>query len=422
MTDDFVARARTVAARAARESYGRLVAVLAAGHGDLQLAEDALSGAFEQALRLWPGAGVPANPEGWLITVARNRQRDVWKSADRRRAVPLDPADDGHWTASVDPFADLDPDRIPDERLALLFVCAHPAIDETVRTPLMLQTVLGFEAAEIAAAFAVAPTAMAQRLVRAKKRIRDTRIRFAVPTRQDLPGRLPAALEAVYGCHAIGHRVHDGREMAVEAQYLAVTLATLVDDPEAWGLAALITLSLARESGHGEVDYLPLDAQDAARWDAVLIAEGEAYLRRASGRPPGRFQLEAAVQAVHCARATTGRTDWPALRTLYEALAVVAPTWGGLVALAATVGRLDGPPAGLRRLDDIGDGIAAFQPAWAVRAHLLAADGQVDPARAAYDRAIALSADPGVREFLRRRSAEAAAVRRSPTPGGTSAG
>ncbi|MGH3252023.1 MAG: RNA polymerase sigma factor [Trebonia sp.] len=384
---------------AARASYGRLVAILAAPTGDLPLAEDALADAFERALASWPDRGVPDNPEGWLLTVARNRLRDGWKSAAHRGSAPLEAATElGRYTLD-----NLDADAVPDRRLELLMVCAHPAIDAGIRTPLMLQAVLGFDAAQIAAAFAVPPAAMAQRLVRAKRRIKNTRIPFVIPDRYALPERLPAVLEAVYGCYAMAWpQAGDVDSLAAEAHYLAVTLATLLEtEPEAWALAALVTLSLAR-ARPARLPYLPLDEQDPADWDAALIASGEAYLRLADGAvTPGRFYLEAAIQAVHCDRARTGVTDWDALGTLYAALVRVAPSLGARVAHAAVVGRLQGPGPGLNLLDQIGD--EAFQPLHAVRADLLTRCGRREAGREAYDRAIALTDDARVRAYLQSR-------------------
>lgn len=393
---------RRVAEHAARHSYSRLVALLAASTGDLVLAEDCLAGAFEQALLSWPDVGVPTNPEGWLLTVARNRQRDVWKSSAYRMSDPLDAAI-GQADAAI-ALDVVDPDAIGDKRLELLFVCAHPAIAPAIRTPLMLQAVLGFDAARIATAYAVPAAAMAQRLVRAKRRIKNTRIPFVVPNQCDMADRLDAVLEAVYGCYAISWSNDD--DLADEARHLAVTLASLLpDEPETWGLAALITLSLSRAPGRAEA-FVPLDEQDTSTWDLSLIADGESCLRHAGrGGAPGRFQLEAAIQAVHCARARTGRTEWPALHTLYSALIVVAPSLGAQVALAAVTARTDSPQAGLAILTGLADA-EHFQPFHATRADLLARAGQAGEAAAAFETAAQLTTDPSHRDYLLRRAGE----------------
>ncbi len=407
MTQDAAARAEELA----RAAYGRLLAVLAAKDGDIESAEDCLAEAFAQALSSWPETGVPHNPEAWLLTVARNRRHDLRRSAAHRLSDPLD---DVARSGTLPVVEDLDPDAIPDRRLALLFVCAHPAIDPAVRTPLMLQAVLGFDADQIARAFAIPATAMAQRLVRAKRRIRDARIPFVVPERSHMPERLAPVLEAVYGTYAIDFPLVAGTELrdslATESHYLATTLVELLpEEAEALGLAALISLSLAREPARGTAgEFVPLDEQDSSLWDTELIALGEHLLHRARALGGmGRFQIEAAIQSVHCARATSGVTDWHSLLTLHTALVAIAPTLGARVAHAAAVGRAEGSQAGLEALDTItDDAVQRFQPAWATRAHLLAEAGRTEAAVRAFERALSLTTDNGARRYLERRRAQ----------------
>ena len=410
------ARSAAVAARsagvAARDSYGRLLALLAASTSDLAAAEDALADAFERALRTWPSQGVPGSPDAWLLTVARNRLRDEWKSARAQRAVPL-----GYGWDTLAWIDEIDIDSVPDRRLELMLVCAHPAIERAMHTPLMLNTVLGFTAGQVGRAFSVPSSTMATRLVRAKKRIKATGIPFRIPDRADLPARMTSVLEAVYGAYVIDWATGpQDRRLPSEALHLAEVLATLVPaDPEARGLAALIELSAARAPARLDAGgrFVPLAGQDPSLWNPQLIGRAHEHLRAAHARGRlGRFQLEAAIQAVHCARGPDGTTDWPTLLRLHRILHSVAPSLGSGVALAAVTAEVDGPAAGLATLDELleeaGQRARWFQPAKATRAHLLTQLGRKEEAVAAYDSAISLTHETAERQYLERRRDQAA--------------
>jgi len=396
--------------RVARESYGKLVAFLAARTRDVAGAEDALSEAFAAALVDWPKNGIPNNPEGWLLTVARRRQIDVV----RQRRTAEGAADHLKFLSEMaSAQTDLDA-GIPDERLALMFACAHPAIDAGIRAPLMLQTVLGFDAAAIASAFLISPATMGQRLVRAKNKIKQAGIPFRVPDRDELGPRLDAVLEAIYATYAEGWADPAGtdarrRNLAEEAIWLGRLVESLLPgEPEALGLLSLMLHTHARRAArrdeHGE--YVPLSQQDPGLWDATLIDEAEALLVRASrlGRT-GRYQLEAAVQSAHVIRRNTGKPDWIAIERLYDAL--VAITGSPVVAInrAVAVAETRGPLAALAALDELKDDarLSEYQPYWAARAGVLAQLGDVAAADLAYERAIGLEREPSVRHFLQQR-------------------
>ena len=394
MTETPTTKAR--AEDVARASYGKLLAILAKRSGDIAGAEDALADAFEAALKTWPIRGVPDAPEAWLLTTARNRRTD--KARRDARMVITDEVPDMLNAATEE-------NDFPDERLKLMFVCAHPAINANLRTPLMLQTVLGIEAKLIAQAFLVPAATMAQRLVRAKAKIKATRIPFVVPEAEALHERLAYVLDAIYGAYALDWLGQDDA-LSNEALFLASLLADLMpDEPEVLGLLSLLMFMHGRRAARVRDGLLiPLQDQDTALWDDTMIYRAAMIMEAASAKGlPGRFQLEAAIQSVHAARMNTGTTDWRALSQLYAGLMARHPTIGAAVARAAAVGEDAGPEAGLQMLDKIDAATAkGFQPAWATRAHLLARSGDRDGAMEAYGKAISLATDIPARRWLER--------------------
>ena len=407
---DFPTDARRAVERVARESYGRLVAYLSAQTRDLASAEDALSDALVAALTHWPKDGVPQNPEAWLMTAARRSFLDVIRH--NRVVEASEPALSymRENSLQVDAMEQAMAERFPDERLKLLFVCAHPAIDPAMHTPLMLQAVLGLDAARIAGAFLISPKTMGQRLVRAKTKIRDGGIPFEVPQERDLQQRLDAVLEAIYAAFGIGWddmsgTDQRGRGLAEEAVWLArVLLALMPNQGEVRGLLALMLYCEARRAARRDAagHYIPLLEQDPKLWSLPFLNEAERLLSEAfeQGRV-GRFQLEAAIQSVHTERARTGRTEWAAVAKFYEQLMRISPALGTRIGYAAALAEADGPEAGLNMLDAIEiEAVAGYQPYWAVRAHLLQRIRKTAEAAEAYDRAIGLAEDPAIREFL----------------------
>ena len=398
-TNDAQARAEDVA----RVAYGKLIAMLASRTGDIIAAEDALADAFVAALRTWPERGIPDKPEAWLLTVAKNRRTD--QARKDARLVITDEANDMADAQAIEPE-----ETELDERLKLLFVCAHPAIDEGIRTPLMLQTVLGLEAEQIAKAFLVSSTAMAQRLVRAKKKIKSAGIPFIVPEPDAFPDRMSSVLEAVYGAYAIDWLEGDG-DLSHEAFFLSNILAELApDNAEVLALTALIGLIEARREARIKDGVLvPVPEQDVELWDTRLIDRSislltQATVKRTSHAVPGRFQLEAAIQSVHAARSATGKTDWRALSQLYHGLMNAYPSIGAAVSRAAVVAEDAGPAEGLRMLDIIApDAVESYQPYFAVKAHCLAEVRRTAEAAEAYNTALSLCTDDPSKKWLEKK-------------------
>ncbi len=399
---------RDLAEQVARRSYGKLVAFLAARTRDLAAAEDALSEAFAAALANWPRTGCPQNPEAWLMTVARRKVLDANRSQYREEA-----SDSLEDTASAIEAA-VDSEIIPDRRLGLMFACAHPAIDRAVRAPLMLQTILGLDAARIASAFLISPATMSQRLVRAKSKIRQAGIPLEIPERSELSTRLDTVLDAIYAAFAEGWIDAAGtdvarRDLAEEAIYLGRIIVTLLpDEPEALGLLVLMLHAEARRSArrNREGDYIPLAQQDTALWNAQMIAEAELLLRRAGKmKAVGRYQLEAAIQSAHAARSLSGHHDWPAIVELYDALLAISGSPVAAVNRSLAIAELDGPQRAIEELDRVAHDprLVEYQPYWAARADLLARINAREESRRAYSIAIGFERDPAVRRFLEQR-------------------
>jgi RNA polymerase sigma-70 factor (ECF subfamily) len=399
--------ARYVAEAAARSSYGRLLSLIVRSTRDIAVAEDALAEAFAEALRVWPERGVPDSPEAWLLTTARRAAGHVRRHQGVRDAAApaLEQVYDAMQSRPTPEF--------PDERLKLMFVCAHPAIDETVRTPLMLQTIFCLDAARIARAFLVEPPAMSQRLVRAKAKIRDAGVAFEVPDALVLEERLEDVLSAIYAAYTLGWddvpgEAAVGEPLTQEAVFLARLVVMLLPQaPEAKGLLALMLASEARAAarrGPGG-DYVPLKDQDVGLWNAALIAEAEACLRAAAVfERPGRFQTEAAIQSIHNQSVMLGDVPAPALLQLYDVLVRQSPAVGAAVARAVAYGEHWGAEEGLARLGEIPAArVERYQPYWAARFHLLQAAGQLKEAAEAQAKAISLTQDPALIAFLTER-------------------
>jgi RNA polymerase sigma-70 factor (ECF subfamily) len=395
----------------ARNSYGQLIAYLAARTGDVAGAEDALSDALVAALEKWSADGVPKNPEAWLLHAARNRLIDAARRVQvrqRSEEMLLHIAEEAQSVTTAH-------DHFPDERLKLLFVCAHPALDPAARTPLMLQTVLGIDAAQIASAFLVSPAAMSQRLVRAKLKIRDAAIPFHVPNPPELTERLSFVLDAIYAAYTTGWEslpdtASTHHALAAEAIALGRMLIQLMQrEPEAHGLLALMLHCQARRAARytSDGEFVPLNQQDTTKWSRALIQEAEDHLQIAAGfKRHGRFQLEAAIQSVHAIRAKTGCTEWREIALLYEGLVQIAPGIGSLVGRAVAFAQAGAPTDGLAVLDAIpSDSIVNYQPHWAARGHLLQLLKRNDEASHCWNRAAGLTDEPALRKYLARRSA-----------------
>lgn len=390
--------------KVARLSYGRLVAILAARTGSVSAAADALSDALVKALETWPIQGIPARPEAWLVAAAKNR------IADFRRHHRVATQAETHLLLLDEERTD---DRLevePDRTLSLMFVCAHPAIATSMRTPLMLQLVLGLDARRMSGAFLISPKTLGQRLTRARAKIETAGIGFSMPAPADMCERLDHVLDAIYAAYTVGadgHAAGDAKSslLAQEALWLASLVASqMPGEAEAQALFALILYCEARRPARVGFDgrFVPLSDQDPALWDAAMMRDADCAMRLAARNPTlGRFQIEAAIQAAHAVRRARRPTDWNAIAQLYAGLVALCPTTGAITGFAAALSEAQGPEVALSILETANvENRASYQPWWAVRAHLLFVSGNKTDASSAYDRAIALTSDSSVRAFL----------------------
>ncbi len=399
-----LSEAYRAAEQAARTSYGRLMAILATRTRDLAAAEDALAEAFRNALETWPARGIPDRPEAWLVTTARHALSRHWRHEQVKSAAAPAMAIMAEEAECVDTTI-----VFADERLKLLCVCAHPAIDSAIQAPLMLQTVLGLEATHIASAFLVSPAAMGQRLVRAKVKIRDAGIAFELPETSLVAERLQAVMAAIYAAFGTGWEDVLGEDpkrkgLAEEAIWLARLLVELCPgNAEPKGLLALMLYCEGRRNARRSENgaFVPLDQQDLALWSRPLIAEAEAVLSEAARCGElGRYQLEAAIQSVHVDRLLTGADRWEALEQLYNLLVSVAPTAGVRVAQAAVLAETGKADRALDLLDCLYDDLRGYQPYWATRGHVLRLLARHEEAEASFRTAAGLTEDEAVRTFL----------------------